>query len=137
MDENKKNDICDDSAKESRTASENNSDDSENGSTLKIILLVLSLLLWGYAIFIGLRNGISTSVRREVLDLYSFVHPIGDIWFDAIGRNVLLAFLLIVFAAYPIYYFIDKRSKKKAAKEKLKSETKETDNPLNDEDSTD
>lgn len=137
MDENKKNDICDDSAKESRTASENNSDDSENGSTLKIILLVLSLLLWGYAIFIGLRNGISTSVRREVLDLYSFVHPIGDIWFDAIGRNVLLAFLLIVFAAYPIYYFIDKRSKKIAAKEKLKSETKETDNPLNDEDSTD
>lgn len=137
MDENKKNDITDDSAKESRTASENNSDDSENGSTLKIILLVLSLLLWGYAIFIGLRNGISTSIRREVLDLYSFVHPIGDIWFDAIGRNVLLAFLLIVFAAYPIYYFIDKRSKKKAAKEKLKSETKETDNPLNDEDSTD
>lgn len=117
-------------------ANENNEEQSEAHS-FRYVVLAMSLILWGYAIFIGLRNGITTSIRRGQLDLYSFVHPIGDIWFDAIGRNVLLAFLLIVFALYPIYYFIDKRSKKKAAKEKLKSETKETDNPLNDEDSTD
>lgn len=122
---------------------EQNNNKSENYAypsgkhIFKKVVLVLSLLLWGYAIFMGLKNGISTSIRREVLDLYSFVHPIGDIWFDAIGRNVLLAFLLIVLAAYPIYYFIDKCSQKRAAKAKPKSETRETDNPLNDEDSTD
>ncbi|MBQ4096189.1 MAG: hypothetical protein IJC65_07200 [Oscillospiraceae bacterium] len=117
-------------------ANENNEEQSEADS-FRYVVLAMSLILWGYLIYIGMKNGITTSIRRGQLDLYSFVHPIGDIWFDAIGRNVLLAFLLIVFAAYPIYYFIDKRSKKKAAKEKLKSETKETDNPLNDEDSTD
>ncbi len=117
MDENKKKDICGDSAKESRTASENNSDDSENGSTLKIILLVLSLLLWGYLIYIGMKNGITTSIHRGQLDLYSFVHPIGDFWFDIVLREyILFAFLLIAVALYPIFFIMDKRSKKKESK---------------------
>lgn len=117
MDENKKNDISDDSVNQSRTSSENNSDDSESGSALKIILLVLSLLLWGYLIYIGMKNGITTSIHRGQLDLYSFVHPIGDFWFEIVFREyILFAFLLIAVALYPIFFIMDKRSKKKESK---------------------
>lgn len=116
MDENKKSDISDDSVNQSRTAYEKNSDYRDYGLALKKVFFVLGLCLWAYMLFVCLRSGISNSIRLKYLDLYSFVEPIGDFWFDAIlGGYILPALLLIVLAAYPIIHisYIRKTRKEK------------------------
>lgn len=117
MDENKKNDICGDSAKESRTAYENNSYDSLYDPDLRKFFFVLGLCLWACLLFFCLRSGITTSIRRGRLDLYSFVQPIRYVWFDSILRRYVLLYILsIALAAYPIIHisYIRKTRKEKS-----------------------
>ncbi len=97
-------------------ANENNEEQSE-AHGLRYVVLAMSLILWGYLIYIGMKNGITTSIHRGQLDLYSFVHPIGDFWFDIVFTEyILFGFLLIAVALYPIFFIMDKRSKKKESK---------------------
>ncbi len=88
----------------------------EKNSKRKIKTILLLLSIFPYLIFLvmGIFNLCYDSINNGYLDLYALFEPLTNVWHEIIGNlNIIFIILAIFCVGYPIYYLLDKSSKKK------------------------
>ncbi len=95
---------------------------------IKKILLFLSILPYLILLVMGIFNLCQDIVETGHLDLYCLVEPLANFWFEIIiDLNIFYIFLIIFCIVYPIYYLLDKPSKKKDKELKVPPKIKKND----------
>ena len=75
----------------------------------------------------GIFNLCHSSIEKGYLDLYALIEPLDHIWFEMItDLNIVFIILIIFCVGYPIYYLLDRSSKRKDNALENNVETKKT-----------